>query len=99
MQGKVNFFSITAIITDNSLSCEKVWHMRENCRYLNSHSAVKVPQLMLGGVNGGGGDYARDRCVGGGTSCKNTYAILCKLFRMVEFISTSLSLLFLASLQ
>ena len=31
----------------------------------------------------------------GGTSRGNTYIILCKLFRMVEFISTSLSLLFL----
>ena len=45
-----------------------------------------------------GCDYPRDRFVGGGTSRENTYIILWKLFRMVEFISTGLSLLFLASL-
>ena len=44
-----------------------------------------------------GCDYPRDRYVGGGTS-ENTFIILCKLFRMVESISTSLSLLFLASI-
>ena len=46
-----------------------------------------------------GCDYPRDRRVGGGTSRENKYIILFKLFWMVEFISTSLALLFLASLE
>ena len=51
--GKVNCVIITAINTDNSFLCAKVWHIRENCRYFYSHSAVKVQQPMLGRVRGG----------------------------------------------
>ena len=49
VRGKVN----SVINTDNSLLCATVWHIRENCRYFCSHSAVKVQQPMLGEVHGG----------------------------------------------
>ena len=73
------------------------WHIRENCRYFYLHSAVKLQQPMLGGVEGC--DYPRDGCVVGETRRGNAYIHRSKLFQMPEFILTSLSLLFLASLE
>ena len=96
--GKVNCVIITAINTDNSFLCAKVWHIRENCRYFLftqccESTATYVRRGTLRGAITQKTDLSRVDLV------VKIPTILCKLFGMVEFISTSLSLLFLASLE